>query len=426
MPKKVPAPGYTLGRYELLAPLASGGFATVWIARLRGARGFQKLIAVKVMTSSDEDDDDLERMFLDEATLASRIEHPNVVEILDLGEQEGMLYQAMELVEGERLSLLRRPGHVPLSVVVDVGAQAAAGLHAAHELVDRRGQPLGLVHRDVSPQNLLITHEGLLKLVDFGIAKAASNSHRTKLGQIKGKVAYMAPEQVRGLPVDRRTDVFALGIVLYELATGHHPFRGRDQGMTLVNVCRQTPAAPSSLRPDLPTGLDEVLLRALAKDPGARHPTMAQLGAALEALAPSEGTHSARLAAYMQTHFGDLREARRRVLRDALSRANAPPPRSSEPEIILEPDPSSSAALPPPEGAPRASVDVCPVELEAPIEVVIEPPARRDPRAGRHRYTAVSLGVAIALGVGAALWLEGTFDDPPAIGAATKGPAARE
>jgi len=197
-------PGMELGRCELLVPIAQGGMATVWAARQKGSRGFQKTVAIKTMLPNLSDDAQFEQMFLDEARLASRIHHPNVVEISDLGEQQDILYIVMEWIDGEALSVLARASKkaetpIPVRVVLKIISQACSGLHAAHELKDDNEQLLHIVHRDVSPQNILVTYDGVVKLVDFGVAKAVGRaSGETTAGQIKGKIPYMSPEQARG------------------------------------------------------------------------------------------------------------------------------------------------------------------------------------------------------------------------------------
>src|SRR5215831_17791365 len=232
-------PGMVLGRYELLLPIAQGGMATVWAARQRGTRGFNKTVAIKTMLPTLSDDAQFEQMFLDEAALAAKIHHPNVAEILDLGEQDEILYIVMEWVEGEALSVLykvakQNEARVPMRLSLRIVQQACAALHAAHELRDEDDRPLRIVHRDVSPQNILCTYDGIVKLVDFGVAKAVGRAGgETSAGQLKGKVPYMSPEQARGGQVDRRTDVFAMGIVLYKLTTGLHPFLGENDLLTM-------------------------------------------------------------------------------------------------------------------------------------------------------------------------------------------------
>jgi len=321
--------GHTLGRYELLVPIASGGMASVWAARMKGSRGFQKIVAVKVMLAELADDTNFETMFLDEAELASRIKHPNVVEITDLGEQTGVLYQVMEWVDGEPLNHLLRvfkdKSGIPLSLAIRIVVQAAGGLHAAHELRGEDDELVGLVHRDVSPQNLLVTYDGSVKVVDFGVAKATSNNQMTRVGQMKGKVPYMAPEQALGEKVDRRTDVFALGIVLYQLTTGKHPFRGDNDLTTLRRICDRSPvASPRTIVPDFPVALDEAIARALAKDKASRFQSMAEMMRALEVALPSNQRAGAEeVAEFIRANLGERGEKRRAAIREALRIADA-------------------------------------------------------------------------------------------------------
>ena len=227
-----PEVGSKLGQYELLAPVGKGGMAQVWAARPHGARGLRHVVAIKTILCGQLDDARLEQMFLQEGAIAPRLQHPNLVKTLELGEHDGVLYLVMDWVDGEPLHVLsgdaRDEGGLPLEISTYVLIQALRGLHAAHELCDEGGSPLGLVHRDLSPQNIMVTSEGEVKLVDFGIAKAtALDSSLTDDGEIKGKYAYVSPEQVGGHGVDRRSDVFAAGVLLYMLTTGRHPFKGR-------------------------------------------------------------------------------------------------------------------------------------------------------------------------------------------------------
>ena len=319
------AAGSTLGRYELLIPIAKGGMAQVWAARLRGSRGFQKLVAIKTILSGALDNTRLEQMFLAEAQLASQIHHPNVVGTLELGEHEGMLYLVMEWVDGEPVSqvmtLALEHGGMPLTVAVSLIAQACQGLHAAHELRDDNGNLLGVVHRDVSPQNLLVMPNGTAKLVDFGVAKATARaSNLTEVGEVKGKFSYMAPEQVQAQSVDRRADIFALGILAYLLTTGKHPFRGASPGETVKNIMSdKPPVAPSALIPDYPAGLEAVILKALQKSPERRFETAEEMFAALEAALPEAletGFHQ-DVAAYLGKVLGPRANQRRAAIRQA-------------------------------------------------------------------------------------------------------------
>jgi eukaryotic-like serine/threonine-protein kinase len=304
--------------------------AEVWAARMRGTRGFQKLVAVKTILTDVIDNMRLEEMFLEEAQLASQIHHPNVVTTLDLGEHEGKLYLVMEWVDGEPLTALMsvaaRSGGVPLSIGVNLIGQACKGLNAAHTLADDSGALLGVVHRDVSPQNLLVTLAGTAKLVDFGIAKATSKvSNLTEAGEIKGKFAYMAPEQVRGGDVDCRTDLFALGIVLYSITTGKHPFRGANPAETVRRISDEAPPAlPSSVMPGYPPALERVVMKALEKHPDARFSSASEMLRALEDAMPGplEASFESQVAEYIHGLFGVRSAERRTAIRVAQEQAD--------------------------------------------------------------------------------------------------------
>jgi eukaryotic-like serine/threonine-protein kinase len=251
------APGFRLDRYELLWPIAEGGMASVWLARLHGKHGFEKLVAVKTILPKFAKDPRFEAMFLDEARIASGIEHTNVAKILDLGEEHGVLYMAMEWVDGDSLSKLQRSMArvgvpLPQGIVLRIMADACAGLHAAHELRSRDGRPLGIVHRDVSPQNILVSAEGMAKVIDFGVAKARDRaSEETSGGALKGKIQYMAPEQALGRPVDRRSDVWAIGAVLYYFFAGRRVYECDSELGTLQLLTSgvSPPPLPASVPP---------------------------------------------------------------------------------------------------------------------------------------------------------------------------------
>ncbi|WP_437735708.1 serine/threonine-protein kinase [Sorangium sp. So ce1335] len=322
-------PGAVLGRYELLLPIAAGGMAMVWAARLKGTRGFQKIVAVKTMLPQLSEDDQFERMFLLEASLASQIRHPHAVEILDLGEQDGVLFIAMEWIDGVPLSQVmkaaKRRNGIPIPIAVRIVTQACAGLHAAHELKDKSGKLVGLVHRDISPQNILVTYNGMAKVVDFGVAKAtAFNDSTTRAGQLKGKVSYTAPEAVRGDAIDRRVDVFAMGIVLYALTTGNHPFRRENEGATLFAISSPDPViAPRAFQPDYPPLLDAVLMRALEKERDQRYATASELQRALErALPPSQRASDDDVANFIRELFEEQHQQTHAALSEALERAD--------------------------------------------------------------------------------------------------------
>jgi eukaryotic-like serine/threonine-protein kinase len=326
---RIIGPGDVLGRYELLLPVAAGGMAMVWAARLRGTRGFQKIVAVKTMLPKLSEDPQFERMFLDEASLASRIHHPNVVEVLDLGEANGVLFIAMEWLDGVPLNQVMKAAKsasgIPSVVAIHILTHAAEGLHAAHELKDDDNAYIGLVHRDVSPQNILVGHDGLTKMVDFGLAKAtALGDGATRAGQLKGKISYMAPEQIRGDPLDRRADVFALGVVLYAVTTGKHPFRRESEGATLFAISAPDPAPAPSRFMTYPPELEAVLMKAIAKDPDKRHGSALEFARALEGTLPqAERAHGGeRVAEFIKGLLGAQHEQQKAALAEALRRAD--------------------------------------------------------------------------------------------------------
>ena len=371
--------GHTLGRYELLVPIARGGMAVVWAARMKGTRGFQKLVAIKSMLPSLNDDDGtFEEMFLAEAQLAAQIRHPHVAEVLDLGEQEGVLFIVMEWVDGEPLGTIHKAAReqgnlIPIAITTRIGLHVAQALHAAHELKNQiTGETYGLVHRDVSPQNILITFDGVVKVVDFGVAKATAAAHggRTAVGQMKGKVTYMAPEQGRGEPVDRRADVFSLGIVLYQLVTNRHPFKGETPLKTLDKILDQKPVVPPiTYTPTCHPALNQAIVRALEKDKRKRFSSMAEMAEVLEVALSKMVTRGNDLAPFVQSLVGARGDARRVTIRDALRVADERTDRSTVPQLkraLAAAAPTSSAEET--SQTPGASSISAPGETSAPSE----------------------------------------------------------
>jgi serine/threonine-protein kinase len=278
-------------RYAIYDEIASGGMATVHFARLLGAQGFRRTVAAKRLLPHLTRDHDFSLMLIDEARLAARIRHPNVVSTLDVVQTDSELVLVMDYVHGESLSKLVRAAKtrgetVPLPITCAILIDTLHGLHAAHEANDERGQPLGIVHRDISPQNLLVGTDGITRIADFGIAKAAGRSQTTQDGSIKGKLSYMAPEQVTHGKVSRVTDVFAASVVLWELLTGQRLFEGGNQAESLFRVMSQPIPAPSSLVPSLPRELDRIVARGLSREPEQRFPTAREMALALEDCAP--------------------------------------------------------------------------------------------------------------------------------------------
>ncbi len=280
--------GKRLGKYEILALLALGGTAEIYLARIAGAAGFEKFVVVKCLHDHLADDADFVKMFLDEARLGAMLDHSNVVQTFELGEHENRYYMVMEFLAGLSLAMVSRRaqdrlagGIIAPPLTLNIAAQACAGLHYAHER-NANGKPLNLVHRDISPQNLVISFEGVVKVVDFGIARAELRDTKTKAGTIKGKFAYMSPEQCVAANVDRRTDVFALGVIVWEMLTGKRLFKRNSPYETYQAVIECNVPAPSSLNVQLDPAIDEIVLKATAKDKDARYPSAEAFGDAMQ------------------------------------------------------------------------------------------------------------------------------------------------
>lgn len=281
---------FQLGRYALHAELAAGGMAAVYLARQTGAVGFGKTVAIKRLHPHLAKDPYFATMFLDEARLVARVQHPNVVPILDVVSTDTELFLVLEYVRGETLSGLMRAARkknekIPVPVAAAIVAGMLQGLHAAHEARDEMGKPLNIVHRDVSPQNLMVGADGVSRVLDFGVAKAASRMQTTREGQLKGKIPYMAPEQLNG-EVSARTDVYASAIVLWEALTLGRLFKGETEAQVLHLVMTKDAPAPSTVNPDVPASLDEVVLKGLARDATKRYATAREMAVAIEAAVP--------------------------------------------------------------------------------------------------------------------------------------------
>jgi serine/threonine-protein kinase len=281
-----------LGRYVVFEEIAAGGMATVHLGRLRGAAGFARMVAVKRLHRQYAKDPEFVAMLVDEARLAGRIHHPNVVTMLDVAAEDGELVLVMEYVHGEPLAKLlrtaRRKG-LPVSsrIAATILTEALHGLHAAHEARDEKGMELGIVHRDVSPQNIIVGADGVTRVLDFGIAKAAGRIHSTREGEIKGKFAYMPPEQLHGEHLDRRADVYAAGVVLWETLTGERLFLGSAEMPDLQRLLDADVQPPSTRIAGLAAAFDAVAMKALAREPDDRYPTARAMAIALEACGPA-------------------------------------------------------------------------------------------------------------------------------------------
>ena len=310
----------TFGRYELLKRLAGGGMGEVYLARQRGIDGFQKLLVIKTLLPHLCEDEEFITMFKDEARVTAQLIHPNICQVFEFEQVSGVFYMAMEYLRGEDLRRLWKaceqrgtPLRVPL--ICRVIADAAAGLDFAHSLRDNTGAPYHIVHRDISPQNILVTFEGGVKVIDFGVAKAAGRAQHTRTGALKGKYSYMSPEQVAGSDVDGRSDIFALGIVLHELLTGRRLFKADSDVQTLARVRECNVPPPSRLNPQLPPGVDQIVLKALAKNPDDRYATAQEFRLALEdwLIQGRMSASSAHLAEFLKTIYAERLDKENRL-----------------------------------------------------------------------------------------------------------------
>ena len=348
-----------VGRYALYGAIAAGGMATVHLGRLLGPVGFSRTVAIKRLHPQYASDPEFVTMFLDEARLAARIRHPHVVPTLDVVATEGELFLVMDYVPGESVARLTRAlreakQSIPLRILSAIMVGALHGLHAAHEAKDERGQPLGIVHRDVSPQNVLVGSDGVSRVLDFGVAKAAGRMQTTQDGQVKGKLSYMPPEQLRGQNVTRQTDIYAVGVMLWELVTGKRLFAGENEGAIIGKILegRVTPPSHVSLaggrtmpanRAHLET-LDRLVLRALSAQPELRHASAREMALELERVCPP--ATSSEVGDWVEAFAQDVLRSRAQMVADiesgssslgkdaVLALVNAPRIRESAPSFV--------------------------------------------------------------------------------------------
>jgi len=308
--------GTQVGRYSLLTRIARGGMADVWLARATGAEGFQKTVVIKTLLPHLATEPEFVRMFVDEALFAANLSHPNIVHIFDLGELDGAYFIAMEYVAGRTLRHiqreLRRTRRVlPPWLVLQVSSMVCEALQYAHTKSGNNGQPLNLVHRDISPENVMVSFDGETKVLDFGIAKASTAVSKTRVGVLKGKYAYMAPEQIEnameGAAADHRVDIYALGVVMYELITGRRPFRAQNDLALLRRILDTPPDPPNAICSWVSEPLSSLILRAMARSPEDRFASAADLRAAIEAHFQITGSFPSRrhVADYVRSLFGD-------------------------------------------------------------------------------------------------------------------------
>jgi eukaryotic-like serine/threonine-protein kinase len=363
-----------LDRYELIGELASGGMATVYLARLAGVGGFQRFVAIKRLHPHLASEEEFIEMFLDEARLAAGIHHPHVVPILEVGQTESGYYLVMEYIEGDTLArivarALSGGEGVPRSILLRIMLDTLAGLHAAHELTDAHGQSVNLIHRDCSPQNVLVGVDGCSRITDFGVARASSRIATTRADRVKGKLAYMSPEQAQGDgDIDRRSDLFAMGVILWEVLAGRRLFKADTEAKTMRRIMIEPIPRLSTLVRDLHPALDEACARALDRDPDRRYQTAAEMADGLEraaraaaAASPSEvGVASPReVAGYVQAALGQDIAAQRESVRAWIAHSEPSLPAGSLRQIKAGHDVTMKMPLDP-QGAPGSSTQSAP------------------------------------------------------------------
>jgi serine/threonine protein kinase len=372
-----------LGRYQLLFELARGGMGTVHVGRLRGAHGFDRLVAIKLLRSDPGGSGDLES-FLAEARVTARISHPNIVQTLELGEYDGRPFIVMELIQGVSLArlsqrILRAGERLEPRLLMWILSRVATGLHAAHEAA--------LIHRDVSPENVLISFEGRVYVADFGVAKFTEADKQTQSGVVKGKFAYMSPEQTEGRELDRRSDLFALGIVMHESLTGERLFAGNSMADTIRRIWSIVPVDPAKGRRDVPAALGKLVLRCLEKDRDGRPATAGDVALELRRILRSENAvvDEEDVGALVRHYFKGEPEKLKRRIDEAIRAASGDPTPSQSARLQIAPD----ALEPSPEGSVTASVSTAPSRSGPPLT----------PR--RYAGAWLALGAAVVIGGGA-------------------------
>lgn len=390
-----------LGRYLFYAPIAAGGMATVYLGRMAGPKGFSRIVAIKQLHAQLIHDTDFVTMFLDEAHIIGRIHHSNVVAPIDVVEADGDLCIVMEYVHGEalgRLMRLSRQDRMPLRVVSAIMTQTLLGLHAAHEVTDVNGKPLCIVHRDVSPQNVLVGEDGIARVVDFGIAQAAHRSNAADIGKLKGKLGYMAPEQLFLKPIDRRCDLFAAGIILWEMLTGKKLFSPDGPSDAAERMTTFEARPPSSIVSTLPAELDAITTRALCVDPDQRFSNALEMARALEEACPPAS--AIEVAEWMTALVGDTLRTRAEWIAELSSMdlgewtqtfvmsSSLPLVVSSAPPPL---DPSSVEHARPAEAPGVGQSQALPASAPCPSAPRLEPPARTPTRLERLRVRTLWL-----------------------------------
>lgn len=446
--------GRQIGRYVLFDEIAAGGMATVHLGRLVGAIGFSRTVAIKRLHPQFAKDADFVAMFMDEARLCARIRHPNVVPTLDVVSTQGELFLVLEYVQGDSLSRLIRKcteqGNLPPPAIVAwVISGVLHGLHAAHEARNEQGEQLHIVHRDVSPQNVLIGVDGIPRILDFGVAHAQHRAQTTRGNQVKGKIAYMAPEQLQRDEIDRRSDIYAAGVVLWEALTGQRLFQGQNEGRIVAKILEGAIQPPSIVNPSLGRSFDAIVLKALAKNPDDRFQTARDFAMTIERKVKS--ATSTTTGAWVEGLASDILTSRADRIAEIESRSDVfaamksqgtpfapwtpqalPPqsgPQATMPDMPMTPiqpmAPASQPSVPqPPVSSPSAahSQPIVPVPSESTNHSLEPLPVQLRP--SKAQVFAILGGLVLMLGLAITLFVVASSkDDKPPIAPAAVPPA---
>ncbi len=429
LPRRSLRQGQELGPYQIIKRLATGGMAELYLARRRGLQGFQKTVALKRVLSDYAGEPEFVNMFLDEARLSAGLNHPNIVQVHELGSADGQYFFVMEYVVGLNLRELRDLcKHVRVALPVEhaltIICGAAAGLHYAHEQVDYRGRSQGIIHRDVSPSNVLVSFDGAVKVADFGVAKSADRRSRTEVGLIKGKIGYMSPEQCRNRPLDRRSDVFSLGVLLYELTTGTRLYCGANDFAVLEATVQGKFEPPSRVCAGYPADLEQIVLRALAPEVENRYASARDFSRDLENYARAHGVvlSNASLSDFLRglcqteravegTEHIEVRDEDWDAVPTMASLIAWLEANSREPAAAVAPAPP-----PPPPPAPAPAPVVAFASIDTRFSTLEEAPTAPEERSPRHetaritrgsrRFLGIAFGLLVATGLGILLGMQ--------------------
>ncbi|MBX5481238.1 MAG: serine/threonine protein kinase, partial [Myxococcaceae bacterium] len=387
--------GRKLGKYEILCRLSTGGMSEIFLAFQRGLAGFRKYVVLKQILPDIKGEEEFVRMFLDEARITAAFNHPNIAQVFDLDIQDGELFLAMEFVPGATLvevarATRQRNEAIPIGFTLQAVRDTALALHYAHTFTDPLGRPQTVIHRDVAEKNIMVTYEGVTKLLDFGIAKALGHSSRTSVGMVKGTSGYMSPEQILGEPLDARSDIFALGVVLHECLTGMRLFHGRTPEEAMMQALKGEVLPPSAQNAALPPELDQVTLKALQRRRDDRYATALELARAIERAAGPHIWHPEQSGEFVTRLFAQRRDATRKLMSEAQAMASEltgdfqlakllgnEPPAEPPPQRARSAPPSKA---PPPEPKTIATQRREPPSVEEPPPPPPKAPERAPPR----------------------------------------------